>query len=201
TITVSESTISFNVNVVGFEGSSSSSKAMLWEGSASQAVTLGDGIATDIYNFHGGIYVSGYEWNASGEAIKAKYWDSFQEEVILENGNSQANSVMVEPIDGGVLVGGSMDAEATYWLWDNPETEEFGPINTMYNDVFWEQGEITAVGVTIENGQPEATIWAWGDSWGLAANDSYSEAKSLVVDNSTRYVSGQIDGQAVYWES
>lgn len=209
TVTVTENTNSLNVKVVGYEGYSSSSKAMLWNGSASQAVTLGAGAATGIFNFHGGIYISGYESNGIGntyKTINAKYWDNNHDEVILESGISRANSIMVEPTDGGVVVGGSIGADAVYWIWGKPIKigSETGA-EIALNDAVWKEGSIYAVGNTDANGQSKATIWAFGDRWGLYYNGQ-SHANAIVLANGDYYVAGSVgnkylaDSAAVFWK-
>lgn len=203
TITVTPQNSTLNVKVVGFEGGTTSEKAMLWEGSASQSTILGNGMATDIYDFYGGIYISGYEINSDYTPVKAKYWSPYDGEIILEYGGSQANSVMVEPTDGGVVVGGSRGDDAVYWMWEEATVmgSEQGK-RMVITDAIWESntGEF-AVGNTIEDGKYAATIWAFGDRWSLAPNASHSTAGAVYLNGDDYYVAGSVDGDVVYWKN
>lgn len=196
------------VYISGFEGTGSSAQAKLWQGSASRSTTLGNGYSTGIYNFHGGIYVSGYTVNSNDDPTGAKYWEMWEnqiDEIALTSGNAVANSVMIEPGDGGAYVSGSSGNRAAYWAWEEITMLDVPPdVTSVANDLYYDDryGEY-AVGNIIAGGKSQATIWARDDRWSLSGKESYANAIRTFGNEGDYYaVGGVVESgrlKAAYW--
>ncbi len=198
-ISVTAAPYSKNIFVVGFEEIGSSSKAILWENNASGSTTLGAGVATDVFNYNGTLYISGYVENHINQTYAAKYWKDAKEAVLNSEG-ARANSVFVEPKNGQVFIAGNVGKEAVYWQNGTLKTlYKFGEINSTVTDIKFQNGRIYATGNIIENGQSEATIWAFGDLWGLDY-DGTSIANAIAVKDGDYFIAGRNSSfNAVYW--